>query len=262
MSESTPAETGSTETVQPPRLVWDLPTRLFHWTLAALFTGAFLLAISSPEHSRVFMVHMLVGLVLAFAILLRVIWGLVGSRPSRFGAFLYSPAALGRYLRLAIKGADRPAAGHNPGSSYAIYAMLLLPLALVATGLLMTSGREWAEEAHAVLAYGMVAVVGLHLAGVAWHAWWHKDGIALAMVHGRRPVAEADSIRSPRAWAGAAFLFLVGAWGVGLARGFQASSRQVVLPVVGSVLPLGEAKEGERRGAEATHGARTHDDDD
>jgi cytochrome b len=261
MSDSIPSEAGPAEPVPMPRLVWDLPTRLFHWVLAALFGAAFLLAISSPEQSRAFMVHMLVGLVLAFAILLRLVWGVVGSRPSRFGSFLYGPAALGRYVRLALKGADRPGPGHNPGSSYAIYAMLLLPLALVATGLLKATGREWAEEIHSVMAYAMVAVIGLHLAGVAWHAWRHRDGIVLAMVHGRRPAAEADAIRSPRAWAGAAFLLLVGAWGVGLARGFQASSRQVVLPVVGSILPLGKAEEGDRQGS-VPHRARTHHDDD
>lgn len=256
----------STQTESPdmpvPRLVWDLPTRLFHWSLAILFSGAFLLAISSSEHSRSFMIHMLVGLVLAFAILLRVVWGLIGSRPSRFSAFLYSPAALGRYVQLALKGADRPGAGHNPGSSYAIYAMLLLPLALVATGLLKNGGGEWAEDLHAVLAYSMVAVVGLHLLGVAWHARRHRDGIGLTMWHGRRPVPEAEAIPSSRRWAGAAFMVLVGAWGLGLARGFQASSRQVVLPLVGSVLPLGEAKEGEGQEGRIPGGLGRHRDED
>lgn len=261
MSEPTPKEAQPTGAFAP-RLVWDLPTRLFHWTLAALFSGAFLLAISSSEQSRTFMIHMLVGLVLAFAIVLRLVWGLVGSRPSRFGSFLYSPAALGRYVRSVLKGEDKPGASHNPGASYAIYAMLLLPLALVATGLLKTSGREWAEEVHAVLAYTMVAVVGLHLVGVAWHARPHRDGIALAMVHGRRPTTEAQAIRSPRAWAGAAFLLLVGGWGVGLLRGFQAPSRQVVLPVLGTNLSLGESKEGERQEGGAKGRSKGHDDDD
>ena len=253
------------ETSPTPRLVWDLPTRLFHWTLAVLFAGAFLVAIGSSEHSRVFLVHMLMGLVLAFAILLRVVWGLVGSSPSRFRSFLYSPAELGRYVRLAVRGADQPGAGHNPGSSYAIYAMLLLPLALVATGLLKSSGREWAEEVHAVLAYSMLAVVALHLAGVAWHAQRHRDGIALAMVHGRRPVAAGEAITSHRTWAGAVFLLLVGGWTAGLVQGFQASRRQVVLPLVGMVLPLGEAKEGkENKGQTARQegGKRKHGGDD
>ena len=245
-----------------PRLVWDLPTRLFHWTLAVLFTGSFVLAIASSEHSPVFLVHMLVGLIVAFAILLRAVWGLVGSRPSRFGSFLYSPAALGRYLRLAWRGDGPAVTGHNPGSSYAIYAMLMLPLALVATGLLQSSGREWAEEVHGLLAYGMVAVVGLHLVGVAWHARRHRDGIALAMVHGRRPATEAEAILSTQWWAGGAFLLLVGGWSLGLVRGFQAPSRQVQLPLMGTLLPLGEAKEGGREQKGAEVGTRRHDDDD
>ncbi len=258
-----PDESGLT-----PQLVWDLPTRLFHWTLAALFMGAFLVAIASSEHSRVFLVHMLIGLILAFAIVLRLIWGLVGSKPSRFSSFLYSPAALGRYVRLAMKGADQPGSGHNPGSSYAIYAMLLLPLALVATGLLKSSGREWAEEVHAVLAYGMLAVVVLHLVGIAWHARRHRDGIALAMVHGRRPVGAGEAIASHRTWAGAVYLLLLGGWAAGLVNGFEASRRQVVLPLVGTVLPLGEAKEGKEgkegkgRGARQEGGKQKHGDDD
>ncbi len=258
-----PDESGLT-----PQLVWDLPTRLFHWTLAALFTGAFLVAIGSSEHSPVFLVHMLIGLILAFAIVLRLVWGLVGSKPSRFSSFLYSPAALGRYVRLAMKGADQPGSGHNPGSSYAIYAMLLLPLALVATGLLKSSGREWAEELHTVLAYGMLAVVGLHLLGVAWHARRHRDGIALAMVHGRRPVGAGEAIASHRSWAGAVYLLLLGGWAAGLVNGFEASRRQVVLPLVGTVLPLGEAKEGKEgkegkgRGARQEGGKQKHGDDD
>ena len=258
-----PDESGLT-----PQLVWDLPTRLFHWTLAALFTGAFLVAIASSEHSRVFLVHMLIGLILAFAIVLRLIWGLVGSKPSRFSSFLYSPAALGRYVRLAMKGADQPGSGHNPGSSYAIYAMLLLPLALVATGLLKSSGREWAEELHTVLAYGMLAVVVLHLVGIAWHARRHRDGIALAMVHGRRPVGAGEAIASHRTWAGAVYLLLLGGWAAGLVNGFEASRRQVVLPLVGTVLPLGEAKEGKEgkegkgRGARQEGGKQKHGDDD
>ena len=264
MPEATPISRSNPSGLTPG-LVWDLPTRLFHWTLAVLFAGAFLVAIGSSEHSRVFLVHMLIGLVLAFAILLRLVWGLVGSEPSRFRSFLYSPAALGRYVRLAMKGVDQPGAGHNPGSSYAIYAMLLLPLALVATGLLKSSGREWAEELHAVLAYGMLAVVGLHLLGVAWHAQRHRDGIALAMVHGRRPVAAGEAITSHRSWAGAVYLVLLGAWAAGLGNGFEAQRRQVVLPLVGTVLPLGEGKEGKEgkgRGARQEGGKRQHGDDD
>jgi cytochrome b len=243
------------------RLVWDLPTRLFHWTLAILFTGAFALALASSEHSPVFMFHMLIGLVLAFAIVLRVIWGLVGSRPSRFGSFLYGPVAFLRYVREVTSGRDRPTPGHNPGSSYAIYAMLLLPLGLVTTGLLKTMGQGWAEEVHAVLAYGMVAMVGLHLLGLMWHAQRHRDGIAWAMVDGRRPAPVAEAIPSQRAWVGALFVVLVGGWGMALSHGFDASTRQVVLPLTGTILLLGEAKEGREAAKDKAHPDEKHDND-
>lgn len=266
MPESTPTPIAApaatpTATSAPERLVWDLPTRLFHWTLAVLFGGAFTVALSSSEHSRAFMIHMLLGLVLAFAVLLRLLWGLVGSRPSRFASFLYSPAALGCYLREVFRGTDRPVAGHNPGSSYAALAMLLLPLGLVATGLLKVSGQEWAEEVHAALAYGMVATVAIHVLGVLWHARRHRDGLPLAMVHGRRSVPEAESLASPRPWAALAFVLLLGGWGMSLVRGYDPVARQVQLPLVGTVLPLGEAKEGREAKVEDERGERHRDDD-
>lgn len=259
MSESTPTQPSATE----PGLVWDLPTRLFHWTLAVLFAGAFTVALSSSEHSRAFMIHMLLGLTLAFAVLLRLVWGLVGSRPSRFASFLYSPAALLRYLQEVFQGADRPVAGHNPGSSYATYAMLLLPLGLAVTGWLKTSGHEWAEEVHVALAYGMVATVAIHVLGVLWHARRHRDGLALAMVHGRRPVLEGGALASTRPWTALAFVLLLGGWGVSLVRGYDPAARQVELPLVGTVLPLGEAKEGKdaKEGKAGERHERHHDDD-
>lgn len=260
MPETTAVPLASTG-AQVRRMVWDLPTRLFHWTLVSLFAVSFGMALWSSEHGSIFMVHMLLGLVLAFAIGLRVIWGLVGSRPSRFGSFLYSPIALIRYGEEVLSGRDRPRSGHNPGSSYAIYAMLMLPLATVATGLLKTAGQEWAEELHAVLAYGMVAMVGLHLLGLMWHERRHGDGIARSMVDGRRPAPGADSIPSQRAWAGALFVLLVGGWGFALAAGFDATARQVRLPLTATTLQLGEAKEG-RAAAEHSKPRRGKDDDD
>jgi len=262
MSDSVPTSRPLAAEAPSQRLLWDLPTRLFHWALALLFTGAFAVALLSSEHSQAFLVHMLLGLVLVFAILLRLIWGLVGSRPSRFTSFLFSPGELARYIRTVMAGEDQPSAGHNPGASYAIYGMLLLPLGLVLTGLLKTSGQKWAEEVHAAFAYGMVAVVGLHLLGLVWHSRRHGDGVALAMVHGRRPVAEAQAITSPQTWAGLLFLLLVGGWGLGLVTSFDPASRQVTLPLLGTRLTLGEDKAKKEPGeAVGERGRKRHDDD-
>ena len=61
-------------------LVWDLPTRLFHWLLAAGFAAAFAIAILASDEHPLFPIHALPGLVLAFMVVLRVLWGFVGTR--------------------------------------------------------------------------------------------------------------------------------------------------------------------------------------
>ena len=244
--QSTPATPGS------PGLVWDLPTRFLHWSIAGLFLGAFVLAVTGSEHSSLFLSHAALGLILGFAVLLRILWGLWGSRPSRFKNFLFSPLQVFRYLGAALKGKDRSYGGHNPGASYGIFAMLLLILGIVATGIALGRGVRGAEELHGVLAYALMAVVGLHLAGLAWHAVRHRENLAMSMVDGKRREPGADAIPSARPWAGLAVLLLLGTWGMSVLRGFDAGKRQIVLPGLGTPLVLGESDTAGHR--EADHG--------
>ena len=195
---------------QSPRLLWDWPTRIFHWVLAGSFTAAFLLANLVSKQSKVFYLHVVFGSILVAAILLRVIWGFVGSQPSRFRSFLFSPKALLHYLRGAMQGKDQPSSGHNPGSSYAIYAMLLIPLALAATGWANWSGLLDVGDLHEGLAALMVIVIGLHVAGLGWHTLRHRENIAMSMLHGKRRIPREHAIDSSRPWVGVAFLVLLG----------------------------------------------------
>ena len=73
-------------------LVFDLPVRVFHWLLAALFLGAFVIGTTVDDESSVFAVHALLGAGAGFLVLLRLVWGLVGTRHARFGSL--SPAFL------------------------------------------------------------------------------------------------------------------------------------------------------------------------
>lgn len=54
------------------QLVYDLPLRLFHWTFSGLFITAFLIAKTIDDDSVVFSCHMLAGLLLGFAVILRI----------------------------------------------------------------------------------------------------------------------------------------------------------------------------------------------
>jgi len=240
-------------------LLWDGPTRILHWAMAGLFLGAFSLAVTSSKHGTVFPAHAALGLLLGLAILLRVLWGIVGSRPSRFASFLHRPTALVTYLKEALAGQDRPANGHNPAASYAAYAMLLLPLALVATGIAMGRGAEWAEEVHGALAYTMLAVIAIHVLGLAWYTYRHGEPIALSMVHGRRRLPQGDSIPSSRPFMSVAVLLVLAGGGTLLWKGLDTRKRTIHLPGLTTPLAVGEVEK-DRHG-EGGHG-EGHDEDD
>lgn len=69
MAEQTSSAGGRT-------LVWDLPTRVFHWALAASFAGAYILAEKDPARS----LHVMFGYTVLGLVAFRLVWGLIGSR--------------------------------------------------------------------------------------------------------------------------------------------------------------------------------------
>ncbi len=225
-------------------LVWDLPTRLFHWLLSAGFIAAAVISLAMGEHSPLFPFHAMIGLTIAFMILLRVVWGFVGTRYARFGSFLFGPAALAEYLKGALLGGGRRHVGHNPGSAVAIFALLALILALAATGFLMGRGNEAAKEVHEVLAWAAVGVVIVHLLGVAFHTIRHRENITASMIHGRKVAEPSDAIVSGRPIAAAAFLLLAGGWAFALARNYDPATQTTTLPMLGTPLQLGENEGG------------------
>ena len=114
-------------------LVYDAPTRLFHWLFAALFVAAYGIA-NFAEHSSAFPLHMLAGMLVVVLVVLRLIWGLVGTRHARFGSFALGPRALVEYIRAAFSGGGSTWVGHNPASSWSALVMMALALR-VARGL-------------------------------------------------------------------------------------------------------------------------------
>lgn len=237
-------------------LVWDLPTRLFHWLFAGSFVAAFTIGQVVDDDAAAFKLHMLLGGVMAFMVVLRVLWGFVGSRHARFGAFAFGPRAIVDYLSRAFMRQDRPYAGHNPGASVAIFLMLGLALALAATGALMSSGGELVEEAHEVLAYVFMAVVVAHVTGVVWHTVRHRENLARSMFDGRKVADAEQAIPSAHPVVAAGFLGLVGLWTAALVHGYDPATQRVALPLVGVSITLGEGEEHEGEG----HVGRDHDE--
>lgn len=243
-------------------LVWDLPVRLFHWLLSAAFLGAFVIANLIEDESSLFALHMWLGGIAAFMVVLRLVWGLVGSRYARFGSFAHGPSELGRYVAGTFTGKAKRYIGHNPGSAVAALLMFVLLLGLGYTGAFMATGGEAYEEVHEVLAWTMLAVVGVHLAGIVWHTIRHRENIAASMVTGEKQGEPAEAIPTAHAGVAVAFLALTGLWAGGLYDGYDATTRQVTLPLLGTTLQLGEGEEHEASGAGEGGEHEDGDDDD
>lgn len=245
-------------------LIWDLPVRLFHWLLAGGFAAAAIIALTLGEHSRFFPYHMMIGLTLALMVLLRIVWGIVGTRHARFSAFAFGPGSVLAYLRGVATGKGPRHIGHNPASAWAIFAMLALILALAATGIGMSLGYEAAEEIHEPLAWATIAVIAAHVLGVIVHTIRHREPITLAMIDGRKDADPAMAIPGARPIVGVVFLAAVGWWAFSLVSAYDAAAGTTRIPLIGTTLALGESEGGEQggRGAEREHERGGHDDDD
>jgi cytochrome b len=244
-------------------MVWDVPTRLLHWVLTLTVLGALGLALLTGTRSPLFRIHMILGLVATFAVVLRVVWGFAGSRYARFSSFLVGPGALVEYLKGAFRRTnERRHVGHNPGAAYATFAMFGLTLALGVTGLLLATGNELVEEVHEPLALAFLALIAAHILGIVWHTIRHKDNIARSMVDGEKTGEPAEGIPSAHSIAGLAMLALTVAWAASLWSGYDAAAKQITLPLGGPTIHLGKVDdegEGRRPGAAADDEAGERD---
>lgn len=203
--------------------VWDLPTRLFHWSLPILFALSWWSAETRRDQ-----LHFWSGYALLFALLFRLGWGLVGSSTARFTSFIRGPSAVVRYLRSRWQW---PAVGHTPLGAISIIAMLALLAFQVATGLIQTdedavlSGplaelvsfdvSDKANRLHDLNFAILQALVALHLAAILFYRFMGKR-LVEPMINGRARVAPGTEPMRPaprrRAGAVAAAALLVTAW--------------------------------------------------
>lgn len=223
-------------------LVWDLPMRLFHWTFAASLSVALAIGFLVDDDSAFFQLHMLFGLVAAFALVVRIVLGVVGSRHNRFSAMPLKPTEGIAYLIGVFTGKARRYIGHNPGCAVAAIVMFsLVPL-------LVASGAGWLGETgkdlHEGLAIALLVTVASHLVGIIWHTLRHKEAIALSMVTGRKTgPAEEGLTNSHPGWA-FAILIVGSAWVWALFASHDSRGETVRIPVVGTVIDLGEYEGG------------------
>lgn len=180
--------------------VWDFPTRIFHWALAACFV----IAIITQDMERLRLVHITSGYTMVGLVVFRFVWGVVGTRYARFSSFIPSPRAIMRYVSGVLSGRPQHFIGHNPLGALAIVAMLLLTIGIVLSGIVLDRGisEDLFEELHEGLANAMLAVVAIHLVGVVLSGVLHRENLVKAMLTGKKEGPASEGIRHGFWWLG------------------------------------------------------------
>ena len=206
-------------------LVWDIPTRIFHWIFAASFAVAWL----SSESDQWLSVHVFCGYLMLGLILSRLVWGFAGGHYARFASFPYGPKAGFAYLREALSGRARRYIGHNPAGSVAIFLLLGLGLAVCVSGAFTQGGEEqhgaiggligitagnMIKKAHEITATLMLLLVFAHLAGVAVESLLHKENLPRSMLSGLKEAPEGTPASGSFGLAGLLLVAVTAGFGI------------------------------------------------
>jgi cytochrome b len=207
--------TKTTTARAPKQRIWDLPIRLFHWTLAALIGLSWW---SAEEHKDA--LHLWSGMAILTLLLFRILWGFFGSSTARFSSFVRGPASVFAYLRGQWRGI-----GHTPLGALSVLALLLVLALQVGLGLVAQdedglmagplanlvglSTSEAATELHESLFNILLALIALHIAAIAYYRLFRRKDLVTPMITGRGHTDTDDGMRPGKWWA--ALLCLVAA---------------------------------------------------
>ncbi|MEN6540527.1 MAG: cytochrome b/b6 domain-containing protein [Mizugakiibacter sp.] len=208
--------------------VWDLPTRLTHWALAALV----LLQYGTAEWHWLSMDwHFRFGYATLALVLFRVAWGFAGSRSSRFADFVRGPARVAAYLRATLARREARTLGHNPLGGWSVLALLLCLAVQGVSGLFgsdditlfgplssrVSDGAVALMTAlHKFNRVVLLALVALHLVAVFAHLAFKRDNLIAPMLHGWKRWPAAVALRFAPGWRAWLLLAIAAAlvWGV------------------------------------------------
>ncbi len=172
--------------------VWDLPVRLMHWALAAgCAAGWITTAFFTGWHEAA-------GYLALALVVLRVYWGFAGSPYARFRQFVRAPRAAMDYARLVRTGQAPRYLGHNPLGGWMAIALWACVGLLGITGWLYSTdlfwGNPWLDLGHQTLAWTLLLLVSLHVAGVLHTSRQQSENLLTGMVTGDKRAASCDDI--------------------------------------------------------------------
>lgn len=241
---------------------YDLPIRIFHWTFVLLFVMSFSIAKLIDDDSALYAYHMLSGILMVFIVILRILWGFIGSKTSKFTSFQLRPLELISYVKSVVSTRSKRYLGHNPASSYAAIFMMVFALGIGFSGLMMILrlNKHFFEEIHELLVNGFLVVIFFHISGVLLHQVKHNDGMVFSMLNGKKTKIDGQSeIQSNHSIA--AFLFVLFFIGMGsyLLKNYDGNTGK--LNVLGTQLQLGENESNELKEESKSSLKGEYDDD-
>jgi cytochrome b len=203
-------------------LVWDIPTRAFHWLLVGLMVFSIVCAKLGGNWMEW---HKLSGYAILALLAFRVMWGLVGSYYSRFSTFIFGPSAIIAYL----KGLGPKYLGHNPLGSGSVFALLGVTAFQAISGLFVNDdiaiegplyklvGKTLSDKItgwHKFNEKIIYALVALHVAAILFYWLKKKENLVGPMLTGYKKVKDrVDEFEPVSAWLA---LLLAGACGAGV----------------------------------------------
>ena len=173
--------------------VWDLPLRLFHWSLVVSLCGLWFTAEYSYEQ-----IHIYLGYFVLVLLSFRVLWGFFGTHYSKFSALSFNPLVVFSYLKNMLQGKAEESLGHNPVGGLMAIAVVLVIGAQAATGL-FTEGELWSgpyygtldtdvskflNSLHHTLFDYILVLVAIHITAIFYYLLKKKQNLIMPMITG------------------------------------------------------------------------------
>ncbi|HEY9080375.1 cytochrome b/b6 domain-containing protein [Magnetovibrio sp.] len=175
--------------------VWDIPTRIFHWSLVFVVAVAW---VSSEADGGAFWIHVYAGTLLLGFVAFRAVWGMIGSRHAQFGDFVHGPEEVTSYTTRLMAFRPPYSLGHNPLGGWMIVAMIAVILLAVLTGMMSSEdgyvgplahiGGGLLGEAHEGFANFLLILIFVHVVGVFAHGALTRENLPRAMITGDKHV--------------------------------------------------------------------------
>jgi cytochrome b len=215
---------GASEETGRAILVWDFPTRLFHWLTAALIAVAYITYLLGWMNW-----HAVAGDAALTLIAFRLLWGFFGSQTARFARFVAAPRAALAHLRQIFRREPDRQVGHNAAGGWMVLLLLALVLGEALSGIYVqndvanqgplseiTPARiaNAITASHRIFWDALLGAILLHILAIIVYAAAKGQDLVRPMVTGRKILPPGVAQPPVAGTSRAAFLLAISALAV------------------------------------------------